>query len=363
MPLDRCGKCGFHSVMARLFSWNDNGTITMRNFPDMRTVVIESDFIDDLFSRVEKRMGVSLRHIVFEAQVNASIRAVDTQLSRPLFRQGRRGSFKHIGAWVNSRIPVWSGMGYTRTLLYEPGKRYEAVVANPFNKELLGAIILGSFISLEKRPFTHRWMEVKGHDVLVLESADARPDVSERLDIGFPPARPGNLRLERCRSCGTPVELSYLTWNEEQGIILDSRRGVRVTFLDGYVPTLVIRELVTEVGEDLYPLVIEAEKEYTKEHIRGLGIADAAPRFYSRDERDAIYERVLSHLPLYGLGNPVDFKHGNGWLRVTIENPYNDVLLAGRMAGVFEVVEGLDAEVKWESPQEAVLVCAVSPQG
>jgi len=363
MPLERCRRCGFHSIMAKLFSWNDNGTITMRNFPDMRSVIIESDFIDELFSRVEAQMGVSLRHIVFEAQVNASIRAVDTQLSRPLFRQGRKGSFKHIGAWVNSRIPIWSGMGYTRTILYEPGKRYEAVVANPFNKELLGAIILGSFISLEKRPFTHEWRKVNGHDVLVLEAAESRPEVSQRLDIGFPPARPGRLELERCRSCGTPAGLSYLRWNEEQGTIVDCRRGIRVTFLDGYVPTLVIRELAAEIGGDLFPLVIEAEKDYTKAHIRSLGIADAAPRFYSQEERDAIYLQTLSSLPLWGQGNPVDFKHGNGWLRVTVENPYNEVLLAGRMAGVFEVVEGLEAEVQWEKPEEAVLLCSVAPRG
>jgi len=279
MPLEKCRKCGFHYIMAKLFSWNDNGTITMRNFPDMRTVIIESVFIDELFSRVEEQMGVSLRHIVFEAQVNASIRAVDTQLSRPLFRQGRKGSFKHIGAWVNSRIPIWSGMGYTHTLFYEPGKRYEAVVANPFNKELLAAIILGSFISLEKRPFIHEWRKVNDHDVLVLEAAESRPEVAERLDIGFPPARPGSLELERCRSCGTPLALSYLRWHEEQGVIIDSRRGVRVTFLDGYVPTLVIRELAAEIGEELYPLVIEAEKDYTKAHIHSLGIADASPPF------------------------------------------------------------------------------------
>lgn len=329
----------------------------------MRTVIIESEFIDELFSRVEEQMGASLRHIVFEAQVNASIRAVDTQLSRPLFSQGRRGAFKHIGAWVNSRIPIWSGMGYTRTLLYEPGKRYEAVVANPFSKELLAAIILGSFISLEKRPFTHQWRKVNGHDVLVLEAAESRPEVSERLDIGFPPARPGKVELDRCRSCGTPTALSYLRWHEEQGIIIDARRAVRVTFLDGYVPTLVIRELAEEIGEELYPLVIEAEKDYTKAHIRSLGIADATPRFYSWEERNSIYREVLDILPLWGQGNPVDFKHGNGWLQVTVENPYNEVLLAGRMAGVFEVVEGLEAEVRWESPEEAVLVCSVAPRG
>ncbi len=362
--MEKCRKCGFHYIMAKLFSWNDNGTITMRNFPDMRTVIIESDFIDELFSRVEAQMGVSLRHIVFEAQVNASIRAVDTQLSRPLFRQGRRGSFKHIGAWVNSRIPIWSGMGYTRTVLYEPGKRYEAVVANPFSKELLGAIILGSFISLEKRPFTHSWRKVDGHEILVLEAAESRPEVSERLDIGFPPAKPGNLQLERCRACGTPAALSYLRWNEDQGIIIDSRRGVRVTFLDGYVPTLVIRELAEEIGEELlHPLVMEAEKDYTKAHVRSLGIADTAPRFYSWEERNAVYRQVMEMLPLWGQGNPVDFQHGNGWLRVTVENPYNDLLLAGRMAGVFEMVEGLEAEVSWERPDEATLTCSVAPQG
>ena len=77
-------------------------------------------------------------------------------------------------------------------------------------------------------------------------------------------------------------------------------------------------------------------------------------------ERESIYENALATLPLRGQGNPVDYKYGYEGLTVTVENPYNEHLLAGQMAALFEIAEGKAAVVEWYSPEPASIIFSVS---
>jgi hypothetical protein len=223
----------------------------------------------------------------------------------------------------------------------------------------MAAIILGAFEALERRPFEHGWKEVGGEDVISVRVAESRPEISQRLDIVYPELRPGHFFIPRCRSCGTPRELAYMRWNEKEGTITDNRRDTRLTFLDGYVPTIVFRELEKELGDAIYPLIVQAEKDYTHRRMRELGISGSGSGVLPRRERESIYENALATLPLRGQGNPVDYSYGYQGLSVTVENPYNEHLLAGQMAALFEIAEGKDAEVEWHSPEPSSIVFSV----
>ncbi|MDY6795526.1 MAG: hypothetical protein SWK76_09670 [Actinomycetota bacterium] len=133
-----------------------------------------------------------------------------------------------------------------------PGCIREAIIRNPYNRELMAVIVLGAFESLERRPFEHTWKKVEGDDVIRITASDEKPQISERLGVILPPLKPGSLTYPRCSSYSVPGELSYLEWREDQGIIMDSQRGVRMTFLDAYTPGVVFREL----EKDIYPLII-----------------------------------------------------------------------------------------------------------
>jgi len=356
----RCGKCGFPYMLSKLIRWNENGTITMLKNPDQRVVIIEADFLTRLFSHIEQGLGISIAHLVFEAQRNASAHTIDSQLGKFPYRAARWGRLnKRLSVHIFCRLAVWLGQAYTEVITYRPGRGGEAVIRNPYDRELMAAIILGAFESLEKKPFRHAWKRVKGEEVISVSVATKRPDISSRLDLEYPPLKPGNLFIPKCPSCKMPKEMSYLEWREEEGIILDRRRDARVVFLDGYVPTIVFRELARELGEEIYPMIIQAEKDNARRRIEQLRVNDEREGVLPRKERDSTYEYALASLPQRGQGNPVRYKYDYLGLEVTVDNPYNEHLLAGSIAALFEAVEGVESEVQWESPEPSRIVFKV----
>lgn len=356
----KCKKCGFPLMLSKLIRWNENGTITMLKNPDQRAVIIEADFLTRLFSHIEEGLGISIARLVFEAQRNASVHTIDSQLSKFPYRGARWGSLsKRLSVHLFCRLAVWLGQAYAEVITYHPGRGGEAVIRNPYNRELMAAIILGAFESLEKKPFQHAWKKVGEEDVISVTVATKRPDISSRLDLEHPRLKPGNLFIPKCPSCKMPRELAYLEWREEKGLIIDKRRDARVVFLDAYVPTIVFRELAKELGEDIFPIIIQAEKENARRRIEQLRMTDKRSGILPRKERDSIYEYALASLPQRGQGNPVHYKYDYIGLQVTVDNPYNEHFLAGSIAALFEAVEGVESVVEWESPEPSSIVFSV----
>jgi hypothetical protein len=359
MTMKRCRECGFPYWLSKLIHWNENGTITMAVNPDYRVVIIESDFLSNLFARIEEGLGLSISHLVFEAQRNASVHTIASQLDRFPYLLGRWGPNRRMVVKLFCRLSCWLGQAYAKPTMYRPGQNGEAIVRNPYDRELMAAIILGAFEALDRKPYEHAWKVEDGEDVISVRAVETRPEISQRLELVYPELKPGHFHMPRCRSCGAPRELSYLRWNEEKGTILDNRRNTRLVFLDGYVPTSVFRELEKELGDSIYPLIIQAEKDYTRRRMLELGMAGTGSIMLPRRERESIYENALATLPPHGQGNPVDYNYGYDGLTVTVENPYNEHLLAGQMAALFEVAEGKEAEVEWHSPDPSSIVFTV----
>ncbi|MEW6554460.1 MAG: hypothetical protein AB1384_09260 [Actinomycetota bacterium] len=355
----KCPKCGFPFMFSRIIRWNSNGTICERMMPDLRAVLLEAELFNDLFARIEEKMGISLSHLIFEAQRNAAKEVIDGVLNKFPFSLGRVGYNKKLVVRVFCTIALVTGQSYAKAIRYRPGHEGEALIRNPYNRELMAAIILGAFESLEQKPFEHTWMEIDGNDVIAITVSEKKPEVSERLAVHMPPLKPGNRSYPRCRVCGVPRELSYLEWRESDGIIVDTRRDVRMAFLDGYTPTTVFRELEKELGEEIYPVILKAQKETTHRHLDELKLITREDRSSPEGSR-GIYRRVLAPLPLWGQGNPVRLEQDAGFLQVTVENPYNEHLLAGHMAAIFEAVEGVESEIAWERPDDYTIVFSVT---
>ncbi len=356
MGMRKCRGCGFPYWLSRLISWNESGTITMKANPNYRAVIIEADFLTDLFSRIEESMGLSISHLVFEAQRNAAVETIGSQLARFPYALGRWGPNRRLVVQAFCRLSSWLGQAYARPLRYRPGRGGEAVIRNPYNRELMAAIVVGAFESLERRPFEYHWKEQGEDEVIVVRAAESRPEISQRMALEYPAILPGHFYMPRCPSCGVPRELAHLRWDEREGTITDTRRDVRVVFLDGFVPGVVFRELERELGSDIYPLIIQAEKDYTHRRMKDLGISGRLEGVLPKRERESIYENVLATLPPRGQGNPVEYEYGFEGLTVTVENPYNEHLLAGQMAALFEAAEGREAEISWCSPQPSSVV-------
>ncbi len=356
MEYRRCKECGFPVRFAHWLRWENNGTIVQRTSPNFRVVIMESNFLEDLFGRIEKNLGISVRHIVFEAQKSGAKGYISNMLNGPLGKLLSIPKAKGLVVGQFHALGILGGSAYSETVDYRPGEYGVALIRNPYSKDLMAAMVEGAFEAMEKKPYGHTWSE-RGEDLLLrVEATREQESLSERMYLVFPPAHPGNIQFARCKRCNVPLDLRYLKWYENEGIILDTRRDKRVNFLDGYVPPTVFREFRKELGDTVVPIIIDAQREYFLEYIRELELLKLA-----RGDLHNMYHILLDTLPVFGQGNPVSIVRTDSKLEVTVENPYDELLLAGTLAACYQAVEEVEPEVTFNQQEEGILNFVVRP--
>jgi hypothetical protein len=360
----RCRECGIPRIVSFLLKWSDNGTIVELFRREFRVVILHHGFIDNLFSSIEAKLGLSIEHIAFEAQRNASKATFEAiRDSIPLAGLGTRLKFvRRTAVEFFHRVSVLTGMCRSWTVEYVPGKRGSAVIKNPFNIGLMAANVVGAFEMLEGMPFEQTWEETSRDTYIVnINATGARPEFAERMELAFAPLLPGRLDFNRCSRCKAPKSISTtLKWIDSEGMIVDTRTGARVIMLDGYVVTTVLRELAAELGDEIYDLVVEAQRDWTVDNVGALGLSSGNGPLSEAEFIEA-YESYLELLPLYGYGNPVSFKLADGVIQLVVENPYEASILAGTLQGLYEGLEKAASRVSWEESGESTVTFTVKP--
>ena len=215
-----------------------------------------------------------------------------------------------------------------------------------------------AFEALERKPFRSFWKKEDGAYLLRVEVIKEKPELSGRLEVESEVLKEGDLHLRSCPRCGLPLDLSHLEWREEEGMIIDRRRGMRMINLDGYTPRLVNRELVRELGEEVIPIIIDAKRDYTLKMLKDLGIRSGED---DKARLEALRD-MLSLLPLYGWGMASETEYTpGGTLRVWVDNPFDEYLIAGRLAAFYEAAEGKRARVEWRDSGPASITYVLTP--
>lgn len=348
--LMRCRKCRFPRVVSFFIKWNDNGTITQLPRRDFRGVVLHFGFLDNLFSNIEAKLGISIEHIAFEAQRNAS-KVTFQNFSGKVpgaVTLMRLGLVRRMGVEQFNRVGVITGQCHSRTLEYKPGEYGVARVRNPFHPGLMAANIVGAFEILEGVPFKHTLSEESPDTYIIrVEPTGERAEITERMTLEFSPIAPGHLVHDRCPRCKIPRALSsHLKWMENDGIILDTRTGSRIVMLDGYMLTTVFREMTRELGDEVNDMLVDAQREWTVDHVGQLGLTEGNGALLPED-LEKTYRRYLEDMPLYGIGNPVGLEVDSGAIKVTVENPYETHIIAGTLQGLREALEKSKSNVQW----------------
>ncbi len=362
--LMRCRECGFPRMVSFFIKWNDNGTITQLMRKDFRVAVLHFGFLDNLFSNIEAKLGLSIEHIAFEGQRNASKATFAAFTDRmPGAYFFLRPTFaKRVAVEQFNKVGVITGQCHSQTLEYEPGRYGVARIRNPFNFRLMAANVVGAFETLERVPFKYTWEE-EAPDTYVIrvEPTGERTEISERLALDYQPTVPGYLAHDRCPRCKVPRALSsHLRWLENDGIILDTRTGSRVVMLDGYMVAAVFREMVRELGEEINELLVDAQREWTVDHVGQLGLAETNGAA-SREDLEKAYREYLEDMALYGLGNPVSFSMDDSTVKVKVENPYEVHIIAGTLQGLREALEKSPREVEWSALGRGTVEYSVTP--
>lgn len=360
----RCRECGIPRVVSFFIKWSDNGTIVQSFRKDFRVVILHHGFIDNLFSSIETKLGLSIEHLAFEAQRNASKVTFEGISGKiPGARFGARFKFaRPIAVELFHRVAVFTGMCRSWTVEYVPGKRGRAVIKNPFNMGLMAANVVGAFEVLEGIPFEQTWEEESRNTYIIsIRATGEKPEFAERMELAFAPLLPGSLDYNRCSRCKAPKSISTtLKWIDSEGMIVDTRTGARVIVLDGYVVTTVLRELAAELGDEIYDLVVEAQRDWTVDNVGALGLSSGNGPLSEAEFIEA-YESYLELLPLYGYGNPVSFKLTDGMIQVVVENPYEASILAGTLQGLYKGLEKAASQVSWEESGESTVTFTVKP--
>lgn len=365
IPSIRCPLCGFPIRVATSIRWRRNGTISP-TFTSryMRVVIIHTGVYDRLFDQIEKQLGISIEHILFEAQRNIS-RSLFEAFERvlPVVRVLKKVPvLKRIMVEGFNKIGTVSGMGHAITLEYVAGQYAVGLVKNPYNVTQIAANGAGALEFLEGLPFSHK-ITSEGDNTYTIRSSVAtdRPALSMRLTVPKPDLVPGHVKYERCPLCRAPkVVSSRFEWIDDEGKIVDKRSNTRTVMIDAFLVKTVFRELAKELGDEVYSLLIPAQCDWTMEHVELLGIAPGKSALKDREFEEA-FKGYLEDLPIFGYGNPVSFEIVGPRVEVVIENPFQEEEIAGTLQGLYQIFSGCEGKVSWVSKSKGTAAYTIEP--
>lgn len=359
MHYRRCGVCGVPRITARFNRWLPNGTIVSMGDPRVRQLFFEADLLPEVRRRISEGLGFPVNRIFYEAERNSVRIVVEALLKSPVVRTTLRiPPFKRGAVRFFHSLSGLTGTSHTRTVEYKPGKFGVARIKNPWDLDLMAAVVVGAFEALEGLPLRSFWKKEGDEYILRVEVTPSKPELSERLEFDYPPVKDGDYRHHRCPRCGVPLDIRHMEWKEEEGLITDRRRGIRMLNWEAFSLYVVTRELVRELGEDVIPIIIDAERDYTLKMLEDVGLSGAP-----EEKRSEMLQEMLSLLPLYGQGlaTDVEFTAG-GALRVWIDNPYDIYFMAGRLAAFYEAMEGKRARVDWTATEPSAVSYILAPE-
>jgi hypothetical protein len=336
-------------MVSRMNRWESNGTIVSRGDSRIRQVFYEADLLPELRRRISEgvRFPVNSVCTVISALIQSQVVRATLRISP--FKHGVVRFFNNM-AWM-------TGTASSKTVEYHSGKYGVARMRNPWDLDLMAAVVVGAFEALEGKPLRSFWKKEDGYHLLRVEVTESKPELSSRLEVEYPPVKEGDYRHHRCPRCGIPLEIRHMEWHEDEGLIIDKRRGIRMLDWEGLTLSVVTRELIRELGDEVIPIIVDAERDYTLKMLQDLGLTSP-----SEETRSELLQEMLSLLPLYGQGLATDVEYTSGGvLRVWVDNPYSEQFMAGKLAAFYEAMEGKRARVDWSEAGTSSVSYILSP--
>lgn len=350
MGVERCGLCGLPIYVRLAAVWNDDGTITGRFVHSTRVVQAYADELDYIFDGISERIGLDISKIVVEGERKAGLEFTKTLMGKVYGLAGmvaRNRLFSRLVFEFVIRASKNAGFGDCKVVGQKHNKLLKIDVKEAFNPPVLAGNMLGSFEAFAKRPGTVRWEGDRDRILITIEAdGDEGRVEEERLKPVLPVVIPGDYKVERCRRCHMPVELTRrYSFDLDRGIATEVCTGRRIVTVMIDSLNAVFKELEGELGGEITRMIVELESDYVKEH----AMMPAAV-----DEDKAMHE-LLSDLRIKGMGNPTEISMTGDELLVRIENPFSEQLLAGRVLGFYRALMGDPADVKLTPDEEGFM--------
>lgn len=359
MALRRCRECGLPLRLSRGYVWPGNGTIFAKRDPAMRMVIFEADYYAYVWSELENALGLSVADAMIRGQQAASWDYLEDNVLYGWRKQlVRLLPFTLVYGRIIDELALF-GFGKMEIIDYRRGCTGAVRIKRPFDAISIAWGLKGFMEFVEGKGSELAWVK-EGDSYIIsmsLKKGSGRGEgidewairtlreAKEELSFAGNPLPPQGEKLGRCPSCGVPKEVAELEWREEDGAIYAGGGDRRFIFSSGHIFTGVVRELERKAGRSLDSLVLDITRKYHLRDLQGVPI----------HSRSNAYRSMSRYLAAGGYGEVIDLSEGEGYLDMTIANPFHPPRLVGRIAGIFEYVEGLDAEIKYESPEPRLL--------
>ena len=358
MALKRCRECGLPLRLSRNYVWPGNGTVFSRRDPSMRMLIFEAGYYPYAWLQLEERLGLSISEVMIRGQQASSWDYIENNILNRWLKYVLR---LLPGMMVFNRVikeTTLFGFGSMEILEYRKGKHVVVRLRQPFDVISLAWGFKGILDFVEKGNSRLAWIEEDGDYILTIslvpgpwvEGVDAKSmravrEAKRELSLvgKLLPAEEG--KGEPCVKCGLPSALTELEWKEDEGTIIRRENESRFTFSSGHVLVGLIKELEKRTGRDLETFLVEMTKNYHLRNLQGLSIGG----------RNEIYREAARQLFARGYGNVMSYYCGEGHLEMTIGNPFYIPRLVGRIAGLFEYVEGQEADIRYDTPKAQIL--------
>ncbi len=352
----RCKDCGVPLAYGRRIIWTSGGTIAVEKAPELRLFFIEIDELLNLLSNLSEMVLVPFDDILIDSERPIGSKLVESIFSPALFRLTRSTpTWMHRGPLVNSvfsRIANYArvmGYGSTTLLEYEGARRILIRVRNTHSLPLIVGDVAGILNVLLGVNMGIVWKKENGTTLLEFRQADEEPGGVTLTGSEF---KPGQVQQKPCRYCGAPLAISEMfEFDTLNGIISNRRTSYREAFMSVQGINTVLEQLKRELGEELPVKLARRQAELMRERMSMRNLAE-----------EGGIDAFLEELRVRGMGNPVGMKEGpGGRLELKVENPFNDALMAGRIAGYYEAANNVESVVAWSSGEEGCVEITVEP--
>ncbi|MGQ9475393.1 MAG: hypothetical protein ACUVT4_05705 [Actinomycetota bacterium] len=346
--MELCPECGVPRQFVENHIWLDNGVIVQSGDHTHRMVLLESENLDNLYHGIEEIIGLPIERIVIETKRRATRQYIDKLLPDEVKDMvSRKEMDMNLLIQANNNLARIMGYGDVQLV----GWRYEQDqddylterVRNPYSIPLWCGDLAGGVEAVTRRDNDVRYRLLSADEMEIKAfPAEHPPQFQGRLNLREYHLLEGDIKLDRCSTCGGPKDLSALRWDLGAGTITDTGTGRRLVMFGPAYQEAVFEELERELGEEIPRTIVEAQRRFVKSG------------FYKAREivSEEQFRRLLA---LRGLGNLHALAVEGGKLRARLENAALHLMIVGLLQGYLETATGSESAAEWELTPEGVL--------
>jgi hypothetical protein len=334
MSIESCSICGTPIILGAKSRWLPDGSIRLYKIPSTRVFFADCDEVLHLFRELGGQLGVHGPGYLQEGARLFSRRYMGAFLG---FFRGHGATVPTPGGPEIYRIlldhlRIW-GLGAAELLEYGEDHTLGMRLEDPVDPELLCGYVAGAAevtegrradCSCELMGDAQELRLVLADPLVEAETADAEVDFGEIKGV---------IEYSCCPECGVPLQVSRLDWDTQRGLIRDLVTGRRLALLGTEVVSAALKRMSEELGEHVYPRVVEAERDYARDVLYPLLHASKDPQ-----EMRMLFG-ALGH-------GDITAEEGDR-LVLRVRRPFQPHFMAGRVLGLYEGWRGERVAASW----------------